>query len=110
MIPLAHAVEFWSPDTTSVDRFGDQRPGGGSWTPVRVAGWYVGATEETGGESVLRTSDVLTVLAPSSPGPAGRVRLPDGSVWQVHGNPQDYRHGPWWDPGLIAFECRKVQG
>lgn len=112
-IPLNYTVEVYRLGEWKEDRFGNLKPGVGQWVEVPVFQWWVHKTEEESGESVLRTIDVLTVHfhTGSAPDPAEKIRLPNGSEWQVEGNAEDYNHG-WhgWSPGLVAVNCKGVQG
>lgn len=108
-VPLRHTVELAEVVETT-DPFGNVITVPSEFTPVQVAGWAIVKTEESAGESVLRTVDQLDVYA-QQPFDAGTtIRLPDGSVWEVSGNAEDYRHGPWWNPGLVVVHARKVEG
>ena len=112
-IPLSQQVEVYTPGPPVTARFGNERPGPGGWRAFRVASWWVHKTEEKDGEFILRTGDLLTVHVPpeAAPEPGGQVRLPDGSVWTVEGNPEDYTHGfHGWSPGLLVVHCKRVEG
>ena len=112
-IPTPHTVEMYLPGEPAKDRFGNERPGPGSWEVVRVASWWVHKTEEKGDDSILRTVDLLTLHVPVGfgPAPGGRVRLPNGTEWEVAGNPEDFNHG-WhgWAPGLLVVHAKRVEG
>ena len=110
VFPLARTVEVYTPGEPVEDRFGNTRPGPGTWQPVKVFAWAVNKVEEQADDSILRTVDELTVYMPDAPDPGGRVRLPDLSEWQVEGNAEDYNNNPWWSPGLVVVHCRKVEG
>lgn len=108
-----YVVEVYRPGVMAPDRFGNLVPSPGVWESVKVAQWWVSSTDEVGGDSVLRTFDVLTVHFPTGlqPMAAGRVRLPDGTVWEVEGNIEDYNHGfHGWNPGLVVVHCKRVEG
>lgn len=100
------------PGTPAKDRFGNLVPGPGEWRSVPVAGWAIEATQESEGDSLLRTIDELKVYVPASEvmDAASRVRLPDGAVWDVQGNVLNYENGPWASPGLVVVRARKVEG
>lgn len=112
-IPTPHTVEMYLPGEPVEDRFGNLRPGPGAWESVRVASWWVHKTEEKGDDSILRTVDLLTLHVPVGfgPVPGGRVRLPNGTEWEVAGNPEDFNHG-WhgWAPGLLVVHAKRVEG
>ena len=108
--PLAFTVEVYTPGTPTTDAHGNQIPGVGSWSDQGVFGWAVNKIEEEGGDHLLRTVDVLTVYTPVGFPASGRVRLPDGSEWDVQGNAEDYNNNPWWTPGLFVARARKVEG
>lgn len=113
-IPLRHTIEVYTPGEMFKDRFNNLRPGPGTWKTIRVAAWFVGSTEERDSEnaSILRTVDTLTIYcAPEqAPPPGGKVRIPGSGEWEVEGHAEDYRHGPWWDPGLVVVHAKKVEG
>lgn len=110
---LRHVLEVYTPGEPVVDRFGNKKPGPASWRSVAVASWWVDRTEEGDPDSVLRTMDYLHahMLPEDTPGPAGRLRTPDGRVWSVVGNAEDYSHGfHGWNPGLVVVHAKKVSG
>lgn len=114
-VPLLHEVEVYTPGELVKDRFNNLRPGPGVWRRVKVAAWWVHGSEERDGQnaSVLRTIDMLTLHVPSEAAlsPGGKVRLPDGSVWEVEGHGEDFNHG-WhgFVPGLLVIHAKKVEG
>lgn len=112
-VSTPHSLEFYFPGEPTVDRFGNERPGLGEWALTAVASWWIERTEEKSDDSVLRTVNVLTIHVPEGfePPPSGQVRTPDGTVWDVEGNAEDYTHG-WhgWNPGLLVLHCKKVEG
>lgn len=112
-VPLNFPVEVLTPGETVVDMYGNEIPSGGQWVRAQAASWWVDKTEEKGEDSVLRTIDFLHVHLPPTEAvnAASRVRLPDGTEWDVVGNPEDYRHGfHGFDPGLVVVHARKVEG
>ena len=108
-IPLRHTVEVSEVEMVT-DRFGNQVPRQGKFRPVQVAGWAVTKVDEAHGDSVLRTVDQLDIYAAKPFALGASVKLPDGNVWQVEGNAEDYNHGPWWSPGLVVVHAKKVGG
>lgn len=112
-VPLRFPIEVLTPGETTTDMYGNEIPSGGQWVHAKAASWWVDKTEEKGEDSVLRTIDYLHVHLPPAEAvaAASRVRLPDGTEWDVVGNPEDYRHG-WhgFDPGLVVVHARKVEG
>lgn len=112
-IPTRHPVEVANPREKKLNRFNVVESKPGKWRQVYVASWWIGRTEEQTGDSVLRTIDELTVhfKPKDAPPPGGKIRLPDGSTWEVSGHPEDYRHGfNGFDPGLLEVHARKVEG
>ena len=111
-IPLRQSLEFMVPGK-AVDRFGNERPTGGDWVKRPVASWWVDMSQEEHGDSILRTVDTLHVHLPveNAPPSWGRIRTPDGSVWEVEGNVEDFTHG-WhgWNPGLVVVHAKRVSG
>lgn len=113
MFPLTHSLDVEILGPPAVDRFGNERPGSSSWVSQPVASWWVDRTEEKSGDSVLRTIDYLHAHFPvgKAPDAGARVRTPDGRVWHVQGNAEDFNHG-WhgWKPGLVVVHCKGVVG
>lgn len=111
--PTPYLLEVYTAGEPTVDLYGNKRPGKGQWKQVQVASWWVDRTEEKTGDSVLRTVDYIHVHIPADEqvSATSRIRLPDGSIWEVMGNPENYRHG-WhgWDPGLVVIHGKKVTG
>lgn len=112
-IAARQSVDVYRQGDPVKDRFGNLAPGVGVWESSPVAQWWVHRSEETDGDSVLRTVDLLTVHFPagSEPAPSSKVRLPDGTEWQVEGNAENYDHGfHGWAPGLVVVHCKRVEG
>lgn len=111
-IPLSYSLEVEEMGAPTLDRFGNEIPAAAHWVPRKVAMWALTNSLEETEDSVLRTVDRLQVhfRLGEAPDPAARIRLPDGTVWQVEGNPSDYNHGPWWAPGLVCVYAKKVEG
>ncbi|WP_157108905.1 hypothetical protein [Corynebacterium aquilae] len=98
---------------TSTDFFGDDVIRGDvHWQQVNVFGWALNVVDEQQGDSVSRTRDHIDLYAPHAVSPlSGQVvRLPDGTVWEVEGNPQNYDNNPWWQPGLAVTRLYRVEG
>lgn len=110
--PVMHSIDVQLPGEEIKDRFNNVRTAPAQWQQVGVIGWAVVESQESVGDSVLRTVDVLELYAPAEVvlDAATRVRTPDGQVWAVDGNAKDYTHGPFWDPGALVYRCRKVDG
>lgn len=112
-VPLAQSLEVLREGAPTTDRFGNVRPGVGTWESVQVASWWVDRSEEKGEDSVLRTITYLHAHFPpeSAPKPSETIRTPDGSRWSVEGLVEDFAHG-WhgWNPGLVVVHAKKVSG
>lgn len=111
-VPAAHVVEVSSPGVM-IDPFDNEIPTEGVWREVACAAWWVDRSEEHAGESVQRIVDALHVLLPVEVdvAPGAQIRLPDSSVWQVQGHPENYEHGfHGFRPGLVVVHARKVEG
>lgn len=112
-VPLSQELEVYTQGEPVRDRFGDLRPAEGTWKTVKVASWWIDRTEEKSEDSILRTIDLLCVhcLPEDAPAAGGKFRLPEGTEWEVTGNPEDYNHG-WhdWKPGLLVVHAKKVEG
>ena len=92
---------------------GDETITTGPFTTVLVFAWAIEKTQEqTDTEHTLRTVDDLTVYMrqEDTPGPGGIIRLPDGTQWKQHGNPENYDNNPWIRTGLVVVHARKVTG
>lgn len=111
-LPAKQMVEIYWPGEPEVGRFGEIEDTQGDWEVTPVVGWAVTRTEEKDGESVLRTIDVLDLYCTPEAVPpvGGRIRLPDQTVWEVEGHPEDYRNGPFWDPGLLVVHAKRTEG
>jgi hypothetical protein len=83
---------------------------GCAWAPRTTSSSVHGSTEEQRRRMQVTTG--LTLFAPSGSGitASHRVRLPDGSVWSVIGDPGDWR-SPYsgWAPGQ-QVELERVKG
>ena len=112
-IPVKQALDMQFEGEPTTDRFNNIIPGVSEWRPVKVAQWWVDKTEEREGDSILRTIDTLHVHLPveNVPPSWGRIRTPNGSIWEVEGNVEDFTHG-WhgWNPGLVVVHAKKVSG
>lgn len=109
--PLKFTVQTQGEGHWEKDRFNNDKWVPGELEDVPVFSWAVVKTQEIGGDSVLRTIDDLEIMAP--PGtftPEGSVSLPDGTVWQIQGNPEDVNNNPYWSPGLVTYHARKTEG
>lgn len=76
-----------------------------------VFGWYPGTTEEVEGRRSTVVAD-RRLLAPDGfrCGPQDRVRFPDGQVFTVEGEIEDFTRGPFgWRPG-VRVNLRRVTG
>lgn len=112
-IPVKQTLDMQFEGEPKKDRFNNVIPGVSEWRPINVAQWWIDRSEEREGESVLRTVDMLHVHLPSDSVPPswGKIRTPNGDVWEVEGNAEDYTHG-WhgWNPGLVVVHAKKVSG
>ena len=108
--PLLYSVTVREAGVATTDRFGNERLGLGEPRVVAVCGWAVNATDDDHEDSVLRTIDQLSLFTPERFAADSVVTLPDSTQWRVVGSPEDYRHGPWWDPGLFVVRATRVEG
>ena len=112
-VPARYVLEMFVAGEPVRDRFNNVRPNKGAWQRVEVSSWWVDKTEEKSGDSVLRTIDTLHIHVPTgkAPAAASKVRLPDGTEWEVRGNVEDFNHG-WhgFDTGLVVVHAVKVEG
>lgn len=37
------------------------------------------------------------------------VTLPDGSKWELQGNPEDQNNNPFWAPGLVTYHGKRTE-
>lgn len=117
VFPLRFTV-WVSEVVETTDRFGNTRMKAGGFRAVKAAGWAVNRVDEAAGsttysnvgESVLRTVDQLDLYVPQRIAPSAQIKLPDDTIWEVQGHAEDYRNGPFWDPGLVVVHARKVEG
>ena len=111
VFPLRETIEI-ARTTTKKNRFNNDVTVLGPFTTVTVAGWAVQQSEEKAEDSSLRVIDDLVVYMhpDDQPGPAGKLRTPNGDVWQQEGDPEEYDYGPWFRPGLVVVHARKVTG
>lgn len=109
--PLTQVIEVSQPKII-VNVFDEEELIEGDFKPVAVFGWAVTSSQEKEDDSVLRTIDLLQVyMRPEDvTGPAATFRLPDGSEWEQEGNVADYNHNPWFQPGLVVVNAKKVEG
>lgn len=42
--------------------------------------------------------------------PHDRIVIPVRGVFEVLGYPEDFNHGPWWDPGVVVWNLQRVEG
>lgn len=112
-LPTPHQIEVYTVGEPEIDRYGNKRPGKGTWRNVAVSSWWIDKTDEKGEDSVLRTIDYIHIHAPADElfTATSRIRLPDKTEWEVIGNPENYQHG-WhgWAPGLVVLHGKKVTG
>ncbi|ALC07141.1 hypothetical protein CDES_14080 [Corynebacterium deserti GIMN1.010] len=111
MWPLKKTVMKPGEPTIDYDRFGNEIIRPGVPVEVNVVGWEVTRSTEGDPDSILRTVDELQIFAPPGTFAASDVvTLPDGGEWNIEGNPIDSTNGPWWNPGLVIFRAKKVDG
>lgn len=112
-IPARFPLTFIRPAGRVKDRFNNWIDGPPVEETVKVVSWWVDKTEEGHADSVLRTIDYLHVHVPSHVTVTGdmRVRTPDGAVWEIQGNAENYDHGfHGWSPGVSVVHAKKVEG
>ncbi len=76
-----------------------------------VVGWSSPSSSEPKLAGHDRVTVDVELLAPDGfpAGPHDRVVL-DGNTFEVVGYPEDYTHGPFWDPGMVVVNLRRVEG
>lgn len=109
-LPTRHVIDVSSPSEIVIDQFGDEHQKLGEFAPLKVIGWAITMVDESEGDSILRTVTQLDVYSPTKIDAGARVRTPDGVVWEVRGESEDYNHGPFWSPDAFVTHCRKVDG
>lgn len=77
--------------------------------PLMVAAWWSSSSAEpkvAGHERLV--VDVEIIAAPGDFREGDEIDgVGDYGRLKVVGHPEDYRHGPWWDPGLVVVNCRR---
>ncbi|MFC9769511.1 hypothetical protein [Rhodococcus jostii] len=79
--------------------------------PVEVAAiWWPGGSSEPAvpGHDRVIVDLVLVVASTTSIGPYDRVMV-GGKEFEVIGYPEDFDHGPWWQPGCTPVNLRAVE-
>ncbi|MCX7542302.1 hypothetical protein OS128_05175 [Corynebacterium sp. P5848] len=112
VFPLRLTVEIAPPETQSKDRLGNPVRVPGKYRTVRCHSWEINQSVETTGDSVERVITHLLLHVPpeDKPEPGGKIRLPDGSVWDVAGDADTYTENPWFDPGLVGVRAINRKG
>lgn len=80
-------------------------------TVRKVFGWAAPTSTEpklAGHDRV--TVDVELIAPPGVCGPHDVVDLPGVGQFNVIGEAEDYNHNPWFQPGLVIFNLRRVEG
>lgn len=105
-------VSVYSPG--ELDAHGERVP---VWAPLRdvvvdwVAPWQTSEVPDGSRQSVV----VGVQLGSREPVATARDRVvypyPGGDLYEVDGEPADWRHGPWLNPTAgVVTNCRRVEG
>ena len=112
--PTRLVVTRHRPGPDIIDELENKIPGPPISEPVRVFGWAIPTTDEPGLNHSNRTvADMNLYARPGDFRATDSVSLPGdapGTSWQVEGDERNYENNPWWSPGLVVIELRKVTG
>lgn len=92
---------------------GDKGPGYHDAVEVPVVAWYLtGGTERGPNGHIFQVEYDAVVLAPDNlkVSTHDRIQIPgyDGD-FEVTAPPATWSDGPWWDPGNVQINLRKVE-
>lgn len=96
--------------TAEKDAHGNTRPGYLPPVRVRVWGWEPPISDEPFVEQHPdRVVINMLLYAPRFAGPRDRVLLA-GDRYEVIGTAGDPNHNPWFQPGLVTYRLKRVEG
>lgn len=109
--PLAQTIRHSAFDGTTRDSRGNVID---SWAdPVDVrCFWHTSNSHEpqiAGHDRVLVDASVYVPMDMEI-GTKDRFELPGLGEFEVVGIPDDFNHGPWWVPGLLVVNLRRITG
>ena len=108
--PTPHTIEVRDRVDGALDAFGDEVVEWADWRPMGVMGWAPTTTTEPKTVGVDRVVVDLEVFSPATVTARSQVRLPDGRIFDVVGEPEDWNRGPFgYAPGYV-FNLRRVDG
>lgn len=77
----------------------------------KVFGWWTPRSLEpklAGHDRVI--TDVELCGPPGIAGPHDIVDLPGSGQFEVIGHPEDHNNNPWFQPGLVIYNLKRVEG
>lgn len=98
------------------DGYGNTTPGydpplGDPGVEHKVFGWGVPKSVEPKIAGHNRVIVDVELYGPTGmAGPHDVVDLPDFGQFEVIGEPEDPNNNPWFQPGLVTYNLRKVEG
>ncbi|MFF1531488.1 head-tail adaptor protein [Cellulomonas sp. NPDC058312] len=112
MIPLPFTAGLRAFIGSAEDDLGNPTEGWGTavetsavwWTPSSVAT----SEQKMAGHDRVVVDLVMVVDSATAVGPRDRVVI-DGRDFEVIGYPEDFDHGPWWQPGRKPVNLRRIE-
>lgn len=110
--PLAFDVRVRRREDSGEDSFGNPVTRWGKPQDIRVAGWAISDSPETGPDDkdVRRVDWAGSLFALPDEVSAGDLVHLGGVDFVVADGGHDFTHGPWWDPGLAEYKLRIFEG
>lgn len=109
--PLRFTVGHERYAGTGEDELGNETESWSSPVSVLVFGWEPPKSTEPVLAGHDRVVVDLRLYAPKSMAPAPRDRVVvDGEQFEVIGWPEDPNNNPWFKPGLVTVNLRRVEG
>lgn len=110
-IPANYTATLEAWDSSTVDALGVPIAGWADPVSHPVCGWATPKSAEPKLAGHDRVTVDVELYAPSDfpAGPRDRVTV-GGHAFEVVGEPEDYTHGPWWNPGVRVWNLRRVDG
>lgn len=93
------------------DEYGNDVEAWAPWSPIRVFGWEPAKSTEP----VLVGHERIVIAVKLYARKADRIGEHDrlileGRVYDVVGEPEDPNNNPWFQPGLVTVNLRRVEG
>lgn len=105
-----HRIEVREQFLGELDAFGNPVVSWTAWRELMVFGWIETDSTEPKTVGTDRVVIDLEIYSPTTVTASSQLRLPDGKVGEVVGEPMDCNRGPWdYQPGYV-LRCRHVNG